>query len=150
MYCLKQDSSLKPLDFDRSISVHYKPFGQPCPCGDRHGHQRCHGDCLCTTGSAMKDSLLVCWQGCRKSSKKVPGADGFFDTARRAYGGSFGDSTVDGVISVVRLLPIFFFIIMYWAIYSQVRNVCCSWSGTSSEHWFTTPSLQPLPQFIMP
>ena len=72
------------------------------------------------TGSMMKDSFIVCWQGFRKSSKKVPGAKGFFDTARQAYGGTFSDSTVDGVISVVRLLPIFFFVIMYWAIYSQV------------------------------
>nr|KAG5685477.1 hypothetical protein BaRGS_013088 [Batillaria attramentaria] len=31
------------------------------------------------------------------------------------------DQTVDGVIAVVRVLPVFFFVIMYWAVYSQLQ-----------------------------
>lgn len=73
-------------------------------------------------GSMMADSFAVCWQACRKSSKNVPGAQGFYDTARDTYGGNFNNQTVDGVISAVRILPIFFFVIMYWAIYSQMQS----------------------------
>lgn len=73
-------------------------------------------------GSMMADSFKVCWQGCRTSSKSVPGASGFFDTARESYGGGFSNEIVDGVICVVRLLPIFFFVIMYWTIYSQMQS----------------------------
>lgn len=73
-------------------------------------------------GSMMGDAFSVCWQSCSKSSKKTAGAEGFFDTARLSYGGTHSNITVDGVISVVRLLPIFFFVIMYWAIYSQMQS----------------------------
>ncbi|KAL8604551.1 hypothetical protein ACOMHN_015835 [Nucella lapillus] len=44
---------------------------------------------------------------------------------RHGQGGLWGgytSDTVDGVISVVRLLPIFFFVIMYWTIYSQMQS----------------------------
>ncbi|KAK7111646.1 solute carrier family 15 member 4-like [Littorina saxatilis] len=73
-------------------------------------------------GSMMADSFVMCWQGCKRSFNRVPGAVSFFDKARNSYGGSFDDSTVDGVISVVRLLPIFAFVIMYWTIYSQMQS----------------------------
>jgi hypothetical protein len=75
---------------------------------------------LSFAGSMMGDAFRVCFQACRKSCCKQRTA-GFFDPARHNYGGNFSNNTVDGVIAVVRVLPIFFFIIMYWAIYSQVR-----------------------------
>ncbi|XP_076459423.1 solute carrier family 15 member 4-like [Babylonia areolata] len=84
--------------------------------GRKHYHHRQN------KGSMMADSFIVCWQSCRRKSSRVPGASGFFDTARQDYGGGYSNDIVDGVISVVRLLPIFFFIIMYWAIYSQMQS----------------------------
>lgn len=73
-------------------------------------------------GSMLGDSFTVCWQGCSGRSPEEKETQGFFDTARIPYGGSYDDSTVDGVIAVVRVLPIFFFVIMYWAIYSQMQS----------------------------
>jgi hypothetical protein len=61
-------------------------------------------------GSIIVDSLGVCCDaGCRK-----------FDKARKSNGGKYTDEFVSGVIAVLRVLPVFILIIMYWAIYSQV------------------------------
>ncbi|XP_048760879.2 solute carrier family 15 member 4-like isoform X2 [Ostrea edulis] len=63
-------------------------------------------------GSIIVDSLGVCCQaGCRK-----------FDKARKSNGGKYTDEFVSGVIAVLRVLPVFLLIIMYWAIYSQMQS----------------------------
>lgn len=41
-----------------------------------------------------------------------------FDTAR----GPYSNDMVDGVIAVLRILPVFLLIIIYWAIYSQMQS----------------------------
>ena len=69
----------------------------------------------------MADTCMVCFASCKEKASNRPKTPNFFDPARTAYGGEFSDKTVDGVIAITRLLPIFFFVIMYWAIYSQVR-----------------------------
>ncbi|KAK7442686.1 hypothetical protein BaRGS_00040510, partial [Batillaria attramentaria] len=73
-------------------------------------------------GSVLGDSFIMCWQGCCRPSPPYKETEGFFDTARLHYGGSYSDQTVDGVIAVVRVLPVFFFVIMYWAVYSQMSS----------------------------
>ena len=59
-----------------------------------------------------------------KSEGKGDGtAMGFFDGAKEKYGGSFNSELVDGVASSLKVIPIFFTIIFYWAIYSQVSQL---------------------------
>lgn len=63
-------------------------------------------------GSIIVDSLGVCCDaGCRK-----------FDNARKSNGGKYPDDFVTGVIAVLRVIPVFLLIILYWAIYSQVKQ----------------------------
>ena len=57
-------------------------------------------------GSIIQDSVGVCF------ATKCRG----FDEARNKY----SNDMVDGVIAVLRILPVFLLIIFYWAIYSQV------------------------------
>ena len=65
------------------------------------------------SGSIIQDSIGVCCNtGCKG-----------FDRARKVHGGRYNNEMVDGVISVLRILPIFLLIILYWAIYSQVWNI---------------------------
>ncbi|KAL8587503.1 hypothetical protein ACOMHN_000909 [Nucella lapillus] len=78
--------------------------------------------CSNPKGSMLSTSIAVLWQSCRRSSKKVQGAERFFDTARKEYGGSYSDETVDGVISVTRMLPIFACLIMFYVVYSQMQT----------------------------
>ncbi|XP_069122940.1 solute carrier family 15 member 4-like [Argopecten irradians] len=47
---------------------------------------------------------------------------GGFKKARQRNGGPYSDDMVDGVISVLRVLPVFLLIIMYWAVYSQMQS----------------------------
>ena len=65
-------------------------------------------------------SLRICGEACCRKSPFVDGRRQVFDSARVEYGGNFEGYLVDGVISVIKLLPIFFFIIMFWVCYSQV------------------------------
>lgn len=63
-------------------------------------------------GSIIVDSLGVCCDaGCRK-----------FDNARKSNGGKYPDDFVTGVIAVLRVIPVFLLIILYWAIYSQMQS----------------------------
>ncbi|KAL5018748.1 hypothetical protein ScPMuIL_004470 [Solemya velum] len=64
------------------------------------------------TGSVLAESLSVCCQANCTT----------FDRARESNGGSHADVTVDGVISVIRVLPIFLCVIFFWAIYSQMQS----------------------------
>ena len=70
-------------------------------------------------------SGAVIWQVISKPRVQVgPGEKSrIFDKARLKYGGSFDDDTVESVKSVLRIIPVFLTIIMYWAIYSQVSTV---------------------------
>ncbi|OWF40362.1 solute carrier family 15 member 4-like [Mizuhopecten yessoensis] len=45
-----------------------------------------------------------------------------FKKARIQNGGPYSNEMVDGVISVLRVLPVFLMIIMYWAVYSQMQS----------------------------
>ena len=62
----------------------------------------------------------VCGQGLCRQSPYIDGRRQVFDSARREFGGGYESYTVDGVIAILRMLPVFFFVIMFWAIYSQV------------------------------
>nr|KAG5685480.1 hypothetical protein BaRGS_013091 [Batillaria attramentaria] len=72
------------------------------------------------SGSTMADTLTVCWQGFRR--RNVAGVGQTLAGARKQYGGSFDDKTVDGVVCVIRVLPIFFFVVIYWTVYSQMSS----------------------------
>lgn len=61
-------------------------------------------------GSVLQDSIGVC------CATKCNG----FNHARKDKGGAYSNEMVDGVISVLRILPVFLLLIMYWAIYSQM------------------------------
>lgn len=73
-------------------------------------------------GSILVTSLRICGEACCKQSPFVDGRKQVFDSARREYGGSFESHLVDGVIAVIRVFPIFLFIIMFWVIYSQMQS----------------------------
>ncbi|XP_050394288.1 solute carrier family 15 member 4 [Patella vulgata] len=74
------------------------------------------------TGSVLTTVFNVCRQSCKKESPYVNGEKKFFDSSRQKYGGTFSDYTVDGIICVLRVVPIFALIIIYWAIYSQMQS----------------------------
>ncbi|XP_025095030.1 solute carrier family 15 member 4-like isoform X1 [Pomacea canaliculata] len=75
------------------------------------------------TGGMIRDSFIVCFQGCcPPKGREKQQTHGFFDTARIQHGGSYDDKIVDGVIAVLRVLPIFFLLTMYWAVYSQIQT----------------------------
>ncbi|XP_076074028.1 solute carrier family 15 member 4-like [Mytilus galloprovincialis] len=61
-------------------------------------------------GSVLKDTIGVC---CATRCKG-------FDHAREDEGGPYSNEMVNGVIAVLRILPVFLLIIVYWAIYSQM------------------------------
>ncbi|GFS20755.1 solute carrier family 15 member 4-like, partial [Elysia marginata] len=73
-------------------------------------------------GSILVTSLRICGEACCKQSPFLDGRRQVFDSARREYGGSFESHLVDGVITVIKILPIFAFIIMFWVIYSQMQT----------------------------
>jgi hypothetical protein len=65
-----------------------------------------------TAGSIMTDSMKICCVAGRNCRG--------FDRTRIQYGGVYSDSMVDGVLAVLRVLPIYLLNIMYWAMYAQV------------------------------
>ncbi|KAH9504090.1 hypothetical protein Btru_067703 [Bulinus truncatus] len=73
-------------------------------------------------GSVLLTSLKICHQACCKTPPVTSGKKDLFRSARKQYGGDFDNATVDGVIAVLRVLPIFFFIIVFWMVYAQVGN----------------------------
>ena len=83
-------------------------------------HQTCTSTKFLFTQLFIADSILtqsfkVCYQavhGCKKSS---------FNRARNEHGGSYSNEMVDGVIAVMRVIPVFILVIIYWAVYSQVN-----------------------------
>ncbi|KAK7111645.1 solute carrier family 15 member 4-like [Littorina saxatilis] len=75
-------------------------------------------------GSVLSMSMAVIWQVMTGKKHQVPQGEKrrIFDKARVKYGGSFDDATVESVKSVLRVLPVFLTVIMYWAIYSQMTT----------------------------
>ncbi|RUS83662.1 hypothetical protein EGW08_008568 [Elysia chlorotica] len=73
-------------------------------------------------GSILCTSLQICGEACCKQSPFVDGRRQVFDSARREYGGSFESHLVDGVIAVLKILPIFAFIIMFFVLNSQMQS----------------------------
>lgn len=63
-------------------------------------------------GSILTDSIGVC------RATRCKG----FKRARKQNGGAYSEEMVDGVICVLRVLPVFLLIIMYWAVYSQMQS----------------------------
>lgn len=66
--------------------------------------------------SILTQSFLVCHQAVNKCNKPA------FNRARTQHGGSFSNEMVDGVIAVLRVIPIFILVIIYWAVYSQMST----------------------------
>lgn len=75
-----------------------------------------------SNGSVLSQVFGVCGQGLCRQSPYIDGRRQVFDSARREFGGGYESYTVDGVIAILRMLPVFFFVIMFWAIYSQMQS----------------------------
>lgn len=75
-------------------------------------------------GSLLSTSMSVLWQVMTRPKPQVPPGEKsrIFDRARTKYGGSFDDETVESVKAVLRVIPVFLTIIMYWAIYIQMTT----------------------------
>ena len=75
-------------------------------------------------GSYLADTLRIIGTGLRDklSCKKNSFVTHWLDGAKHAFGGKYSDEMVEGVKSVVRLIPIFFAFILYWTIYGQVSG----------------------------
>ena len=72
-------------------------------------------DTLRIIGKALHEKLR-----CKKSLLSV---NHWLDTAKITKGGSFPEEKVEGVKSVVQLMPIFLTFIFYWTIYGQVGAI---------------------------
>ena len=77
-------------------------------------------------GSYLADTLRIIGGGLRDKlcCKNNSFGTHWLDGAKHALGGKFSDEMVEGVKSVVRLIPIFLTFIFYWTVYGQV-----SWWG---------------------
>ncbi|XP_071104488.1 solute carrier family 15 member 4-like [Haliotis cracherodii] len=71
--------------------------------------------------SVLSTSVRVCCQGCSCHSPEEEGRPSL-SLARTKYGGRFDDVTVDGVVAVLKVLPIFALLIGYAAIYAQMQS----------------------------
>ncbi|XP_046556904.1 LOW QUALITY PROTEIN: solute carrier family 15 member 4-like [Haliotis rubra] len=49
---------------------------------------------------------------------------GDFERVKKRNGGTINDATVDGAVSVLRVMPVYLLMIFYWAIYSQDGTLC--------------------------
>ncbi|XP_078366337.1 solute carrier family 15 member 4-like [Oculina patagonica] len=72
-------------------------------------------------GSYLADTLRIIGRGLKDKlcCKKTPLGTHWLDGAKHALGGKYSDEMVEGVKSVVRLIPIFLTFIFYWTIYGQ-------------------------------
>jgi peptide/histidine transporter 3/4 len=79
-------------------------------------------------GSILTTVAKIFSQGCCKSpppaNPKLPAGSEkkLLARAKESYGGGFEDHVVDGLISVIKVLPFCLLVIMYWTIYSQMSN----------------------------
>ncbi|KAL9978920.1 hypothetical protein ACROYT_G016504 [Oculina patagonica] len=72
-------------------------------------------------GSYLADTLRIIGRGLRDKlcCKKNSIGPHWLDGAKHALGGKYSDEMVEGVKSVVRLIPIFLTFIFYWTIFGQ-------------------------------
>ena len=76
-------------------------------------------------GSYLTDTLRIIGKGlknyffCKRRSSAL--VSHWLDGAKESKGGTFSEEMVEGVKSVVQLIPIFLTFIFYWTIYGQVR-----------------------------
>ncbi|CAG5134168.1 unnamed protein product, partial [Candidula unifasciata] len=91
-------------------------------------------------GSSLKTFVAVVHQGLWRSKKtsqvlehtedtntktttdKSSDEKTFLNGARLRYGGKHQDAIVDGVVSVIKILPFCALVVMFWAIYSQTQS----------------------------
>lgn len=73
-------------------------------------------------GSYLADTLRIIGGGLRDKlcCKKNPSSTHWLDGGKDSLGGKYSHEMVEGVKSVVRLLPIFLTFIFYWTIFGQV------------------------------
>ena len=76
-------------------------------------------------GSYLADTLRIIGGGLRTKlcCQKSPGLTHWLDGAKISKGGIFPEDMVEGVKSLVRLMPIFLTFIFYWTIYGQVTHI---------------------------
>ena len=76
-------------------------------------------------GSYLTDTLRIIGKGlkhfffCKRRSSAL--MSHWLDGAKESKGGTFSEEMVEGVKSVVQLIPIFLTFVFYWTIYGQVR-----------------------------
>ncbi|XP_055877764.1 solute carrier family 15 member 4-like isoform X2 [Biomphalaria glabrata] len=73
-------------------------------------------------GSILTTGFSICAQGSRREDVGSSGKKKMLSSAKRSHGGDFEDHLVDGVVSVIKVIPFCFLVIMYWAVYSQMSN----------------------------
>ncbi|KAK3747378.1 hypothetical protein RRG08_035808 [Elysia crispata] len=79
-------------------------------------------------GSVLVIACGICGQGaCRSNPDPNPelpeGSEKkMLARSKKSFGGSYDDHFVDGVTSVVKVIPFCLFLIMYWAINAQMTN----------------------------
>ncbi|BFZ03584.1 hypothetical protein BsWGS_06623 [Bradybaena similaris] len=79
-------------------------------------------------GSVFTDVFKICRQGaCKRDPPSnpnlPPGSEKkILASAKISFGGYSEDHLVDGVVSVIRVIPFCLLVIMYWALYSQMSN----------------------------
>ena len=75
-------------------------------------------------GSYLADTCRIIGGGLKEKlcCKNSPGLNHWLDGAKISNGGKFSKDMVEGVKSLVRLMPIFSSFIFYWTIYGQVRH----------------------------
>ena len=77
-------------------------------------------------GSYVTDTLRIIGKALQEKlrcKKPLLSVNHWLDTAKITKGGSFPDEKVEGVKSVVQLMPIFLTFILYWTIYGQVGAI---------------------------
>ena len=75
-------------------------------------------------GSYLTDTFRIIGGGLREKlcCKNSPGLTHWLDGAKNSNGGKYSEDVVEGVKSLVRLMPIFLTFIFYWTIFGQVRH----------------------------
>ena len=88
-------------------------------------------------GSVLADTLKIISQALKRKRKSVNGGNdppSWLDRAKVSCGGTFSESQVEDVKSLLRLFPVFLMFTMYWTIYSQVTK-------NYNYHIFAEPTL---------
>ncbi|WAQ96195.1 S15A4-like protein [Mya arenaria] len=65
---------------------------------------------------------LVIFMAAKSKYRHLQLEDPTFQHARKSKGGSYEDKYVDGTMAVLKVLPVFGLIIIYWAVYSQMST----------------------------